>query len=260
MNEQIRPASFGKSLETAIRENPLPAALIGMGLVWLVTGNRRVASAASVVRDAGGRMSDVATTGFAQGREALQTGLDTFGQGVGDLALKTTDTAQKTGVAMSGVVNSLRDTVGSASSRSVTSLSASAAAAADAVREIPTRGTNLLAEAQSTLKSVFERQPLMLGAVGIAVGAAIASSFASTELENSFAGSKSDDMKKAATEFVSAQADRATELASAVKDTVLQEASVQGLSLEGAKTAAQATTVKLHKIGDAAADSVKQRI
>ena len=50
-------------------------------------------------------------------------------------------------------------------------------------------------KAQSSLADMLERQPLLLGAVGLAIGAAIAGAFRTSELENEWVGELSDDVK-----------------------------------------------------------------
>lgn len=56
-------------------------------------------------------------------------------------------------------------------------------------------GKEALTNAKSSLAAIFERQPLVLGLVGLAVGMAIASAFRPTDLENKWAGELSDDVK-----------------------------------------------------------------
>jgi hypothetical protein len=48
---------------------------------------------------------------------------------------------------------------------------------------------------RSTLADVLERQPLVLGVVGVAVGAALAGAFRTSEMENEWIGDISDDVK-----------------------------------------------------------------
>jgi len=50
-------------------------------------------------------------------------------------------------------------------------------------------------KAQSSLAEVLERQPLVLGVVGLAIGAAVAGAFQSSDLENEWIGELSDDVK-----------------------------------------------------------------
>ena len=49
---------------------------------------------------------------------------------------------------------------------------------------------------QSTFSDLLERQPLVLGAIGLAVGAAIAGAFSASDLENGSMGELSDNVKE----------------------------------------------------------------
>ena len=56
-------------------------------------------------------------------------------------------------------------------------------------------GKESLVKAQSTLADMLERQPLVLGAIGLAIGAAVAGAFRTSDLENEWIGDLSDDVK-----------------------------------------------------------------
>jgi hypothetical protein len=56
-------------------------------------------------------------------------------------------------------------------------------------------GKETLAQAQSTLSDLLERQPLVLGALGLAVGAAVAGAIKASDLENEWVGEFSDNVK-----------------------------------------------------------------
>jgi hypothetical protein len=51
--------SFLDNLREAVRENPLAAALIGGGALWLLMGNERLKSAASSVSAATAPLADI---------------------------------------------------------------------------------------------------------------------------------------------------------------------------------------------------------
>ena len=59
----------------------------------------------------------------------------------------------------------------------------------------PLPGKEAFMKAQSSLAEVLERQPLVLGVVGLAIGAAVAGAFQSSDLENEWIGELSDDVK-----------------------------------------------------------------
>jgi hypothetical protein len=48
---------------------------------------------------------------------------------------------------------------------------------------------------QSSLADTLERQPLVMGAIGLAIGAAVAGAFRTTDLESEWMGDISDDVK-----------------------------------------------------------------
>ena len=56
-------------------------------------------------------------------------------------------------------------------------------------------GKETFTRAQSSLADLLERQPLVLGAIGLAVGAAVAGAFRASDLENEWVGEYSDSVK-----------------------------------------------------------------
>ena len=74
------------------------------------------------------------------------------------------------------------------------------------------------------LSDMFERQPLLVGAVGLAIGAGIAASIRTTEAEKRTFGNASDFVRETMTQKVA----EAKEMA----DAALKEASAQGLTPE----------------------------
>ena len=53
-----------------------------------------------------------------------------------------------------------------------------------------------LTHAQSSLTDLFDKQPLLLGAVGLAIGATVAGALASSRLEDEWVGNVSDSLKE----------------------------------------------------------------
>ena len=51
-------------------------------------------------------------------------------------------------------------------------------------------------KAQSSLGDLMDRQPLVIGAIGLAVGAALAGAFRTTQIEDNYIGGVSDDVKE----------------------------------------------------------------
>jgi hypothetical protein len=88
---------------------------------------------------------------------------------------------------------------------------------------------------------MFERQPLMLGAFGLAVGAAIAASLPLSDVENDLMGDTADVVKGKAGRLFEDTKGRAADLAS----KGLKEAELQGLTPGAASEAARNVTTRV---------------
>ena len=68
-------SDFIQDLGNAVRKNPVSAALIGMGVLWLFTGNRPVERASDFARGTGlDRIPDAAGNAFDAARSTLRSG------------------------------------------------------------------------------------------------------------------------------------------------------------------------------------------
>jgi hypothetical protein len=135
-------------------------------------------------------------------------------------------------------------------------------AAADARSAIGNRvdqaaatGREYGAALQSRLSESLERQPLLLGAIGLAIGAGIASTFATTAVESELMG----EQGTAAREKLQGLTDDVTERATQVVADVKDEAARQGLTTAAAKSAAAGIGDKIKTVAGAGRDSVAQR-
>jgi hypothetical protein len=125
---------------------------------------------------------------------------------------------------------------------------------------MPGTGTEVFDTVRSNLSDVFRAQPLALGAIGIAIGAGIAAALPATELETDYLGETSDTVKAKAAEFAAEQTDRVTTVAENVVEAVTEEARKQGLTLEGAKSAAGDVSAKVGRVVDAAGKGISERV
>jgi hypothetical protein len=109
-----------------------------------------------------------------------------------------------------------------------------------------------MGSARSNLSELFRTQPLALGAVGFAIGAGIAAALPSTDVETEYFGETSDAVKERAQELVAEQASRAADAAERALNAATEEARKQGLTIEGAKSAATAMSGKVERVVEAA--------
>ena len=169
--------SFFDSLASAVQENPLAAALIGGGALWLLSGNDRLQSAASSVAAAASPMVD---TGAGLRRAVVPpTAPEMDHEG----SFHVGETLRDAGNTASDVMSEIKDRFDEGV----------AYARENFGKLSPAKET--LVKTQSSLANMFERQPLVLGAIGLAIGAAVAGAFRTSDLENQWVGDLSDDVK-----------------------------------------------------------------
>jgi hypothetical protein len=213
-------SDFVKDLGNAARRNPISAALIGMGLVWLFAGSKS-SVAGEVLQRTVNRLPEAAknTVSAAQDRvvSAADAMRETGSEGI-DIATR----------AVSEYAKALPD-------------------AADVVGNV-----------RGNLADLFKAQPLALGAIGLAIGAGIAAALPNTDVENAYLGETSETLKNKAAEIAGEQIDKVSTRAAEVVETAAEEARKQGLTIEGAKAAIDDLTGKFSRVVDAAGESASE--
>jgi hypothetical protein len=244
MNEFSEKASdFVRDLGDAARKNPISAALIGMGAVWLFTGGRTAERVGDLARGAGfDRIPDAAGNALDAARSTLRSGSESVGKGV------------------SSATETLRDAGAAGLDRVAHTSSEVADKAYGYAQNIPDASGALFNTARDNLSELFRAQPLALGAVGLAIGAGIAAALPTTDLEAEYFGEVSDNFKEQAADYASEQVSRATTVAEDVVTAVSDEARNQGLTVDAAKSAIADIPAKLGRVADAAGKGISDRV
>jgi hypothetical protein len=236
-------AGFFDNLVAAVRENPVAAALIGGGAFWLLVGDEKLKSAAhsvtaatSPVVENGARTLQAATSSIKR-----TTAPPTAPEMVHEAAFGAGETLRDAGSAASDAMSTVAN---KARERLDEGLAYAGGSFAKLGNALP--GKEGFTKAQSSLANAFERQPLVLGAIGLAIGAAVAGALKTSGLENEWVGEISDDVK----------ADLNTR-AGAVSQS-LQETS-DTLKAELRDTGAEALD-RLKQAGTDAADAAREKI
>lgn len=184
-----------------VRDNPLALALVGTGLAWLMAG-QGVSSSTS-----GSTKSD--HSGYASGvASSVEDSISAASDAVGSAAGSMGDTAGAAGQYARETMHDLRDHahgVGQATA-------------------------DLGAKARNTFFDALEREPLVVGAVGIAVGAAIGAMIPATRTEEKYLAPAGHSAMNRAETFMAEGIERAKDVASDVYSATRDEAERQGLA------------------------------
>lgn len=210
-----------RSLSKAASENPLSAALIGAGALWMMAGATRPT------------LAPLANMAAGIGSAAIEP-LTAVKNVTSDGAAAVGETARNVAVAAQHAIEDGSASIADASS----DIRHNALNYAGEVYETAHKMSGSLKE---TLSQFFEEQPLALAAVGLAIGAGIAAAIPASNAEKEIMGETSGDISSSISSFVS-------ERAKDIKDAVLNEASEQGLTPDKVSEAAQTVGQKAKSV------------
>ena len=256
MNDSSNIAGdFIRDLGNSARQNPVSAALLGMGVLWLFAGG---------ARRAGFDGFAAAGDAMAAGRSAVRSGLQTVGNGASNFTNAVGDRVDRVSQSASEAIHSAANTMsegGSAAYGRTSRLGSELSdTALDFARSIPGSASDVFDTARSHVAVLLRDQPLLLGAVGLVIGAGIAASLPPTEFEAEYFGETSAQLKENAEQFVLDQAARAKTVADDVVTAATDAARRQGLTADALKAAAVDLGAKVKTVVGAGADSIKGQV
>jgi hypothetical protein len=236
-------------LNAAIRENPLAAGLIGAGVAWMFLGGTKgvgmmAGTATTAVRKTG---SVAAAAGSAVAGSLAAAGSN-IASGVKEAGARAAD-------AVTSIVPELPETPEpSEAKETVDAASSASSGVGDRISSVAASGREYGAAIQSRLSEGLERQPLLLGAIGLAIGAGIASTFATTAIEGELMGEQGTVVRGKLRDL----ADEAKDRANQVVANVQEEADREGLTANAAKNAVSGMADKVKTVAGAGRDSLAQ--
>ena len=255
-----RPDFIGE-LGDAIRQNPVPAALVGAGILWLFMGGRDVMLGGASRSLLGG-----VEEGAERGSRAVYRGARYAGAQASEGVSRVAESAVQLGSRISDGVSAAAGTVSSVASNVAEQATHAASETAERVwssredaepdNSYENRGTSVARRMQDSLADLFAQQPLLLGAVGLAIGAGIAASMPGSEAENRLMGATADAARGRGEALWEEAKKRGTEIAA----RGLEEAKAQGITPETAADVARSIGSKVAGVAEKASKDIADRI
>jgi len=210
---------YFSNLGTCARENPMPLALVGIGLAWLMATNRSYTpgyrsassyaggpSAGDVgaigpsvgrsVQEKAAELANGARESMGQARETLVDAAQSARERFHQARQSVSDTAQSARQSLSETAQSARETWNQARRR----ITDTAYSAGETLRRGADTAKLQYERARSGFDWMAREQPLALGAIGLAIGALIAAATPRTRAENELMGEASDRLAERARE------------------------------------------------------------
>jgi ElaB/YqjD/DUF883 family membrane-anchored ribosome-binding protein len=180
---------FASNLGGSVKQNPLPVALVGIGLAWLMALGRNPAQH-------GGAMSS-----RHLGERAGDT-MHRASQAAGSARQKIGETAQSARARAGQIGETARARAG----------------------QLGDTASREMARARSGIEHMVKEQPLALGAIGLAIGAVLAAAAPRSRQEDELMGEARDRLAERAAETGREQLEKAERVAGAAADAAKEAA------------------------------------
>jgi ElaB/YqjD/DUF883 family membrane-anchored ribosome-binding protein len=256
-------ADFGRNLLASVKNNPLPAALTGIGLTWLMASNPHphpkpdVPSAHAPANpkpypgwpavysngakgpsnsDIGVRIRDAERSvvrGTGETEAAFRMRVDDARGKVAGVAREIQDTAEsysdRIGKALAAASQMVTDSAHELRD-GATEMADKVSGAAGQVADQVARKTQAAREAGINLIATISENPLVLGAIGLAVGALLGALIPQSEQEEKALGGMAAQVREAAGAAALQVADGGSKVVQQVLDVGLKSATAHGLT------------------------------
>ncbi|RUW53362.1 MULTISPECIES: hypothetical protein [unclassified Mesorhizobium] len=205
------------ALKSQVGANPLPVALVGVGLMWLMAGQG--AQKPSAVN---GAPRSTVRPDFADDLGAVDRPFDTEGL-----------TSGVSG-ALSGAIDKAKSIVEDAADGVRSSMAGAASSVSDSASQYGASTVDQASKATAAAVDLIRQEPLVLAAVGLAFGTAVGAMLPRTDFEDQQIGKTSDAVRDKANELLHQGVEGAKDVAAQAYQTVKDEADKKGFSTDPA--------------------------
>lgn len=289
---------LGRSISDQVKANPIPLALTGIGLAWMMFGDSRTPAAGggfsrsgndhrprrrSLNRphtppvagfddhdsspswsrgepDHGQSYADRLSEGAATARDKAAEGAGAAGSGLSSAASSVADTASSARSAVESGAESVRSGVAAAGARIAEGTEAlteegrkRVIAAREKAVEMKRSATRSASEGADAVADFYAHQPLVIGALALAAGAALGGALPRTKVEDDLMGDQSDALFGEAERVFEEEKAKAAKVAQSVLDEVKEVADEMETDLDRSAPAGKSAA---EAVGDTARSSV----
>jgi ElaB/YqjD/DUF883 family membrane-anchored ribosome-binding protein len=214
-------SQFSSNLGETVQRNPIPVSLIGVGIAWLAMAGSRPSYASTTWTTTGrthSRIGEVAGSAAARTGQVMQGARVRAGETrerLGDMAHNAQERVGEARERLGEMAYNARHQVGEA---------------ADRVRQ---QTQYQAARARDTYYYLRNEQPLILGILGLAVGAVLGAGLPSTRQEDELLGEIRDEYVHRAKETGEEYLEQGKRLVTAAGEAATEQARKEGLTPEG---------------------------
>lgn len=227
------PGAFSMNLVNQVRDNPIPVALIGIGIAWLMASGRTSQAMDSSYQRGSRSLRRPMSDGMYQDDylAARDYGVDGQSEGVmQQMASKASgaaegikDTASQVGQRISNTASSVTDKLHQATQSARSQFEESAETVQQRLDTMRRKSQEKAMYAKDRTAQMLEEQPLVFGALGLALGAALGAALPTTRRENELMGDMRDSLVDRAKETAREQAETIKQTAQRVAETAKHE-------------------------------------
>jgi hypothetical protein len=199
---------FVQNLGTQAKNNPMPIALVGIGLAWLMASGKNPPA----------RYSYESTS---------------YGPSVGERASELGNKASGMASSAKDRISGTTQAVGDRMRQARESLTSTGQSARQRVSDLSDSARQQMDRARSGMDYMMREQPLALGAIGLAIGAIVAAMAPRTRKEDELMGDTRDRMLDQAKEAGKEKLEQAKEVANTAVGAATKEAESRGLKPQG---------------------------
>lgn len=240
------PVAYSVDFVNSVRNNPIPVAMMGIGFAWFMSANRQAKEHAHysrqrrVVRHTVYPAAPAAVGYESAHRDAYSSGssgegvfqrastkVSETGRGLKD---KASEAGQRLSNSASEMTDRARELSQSASARLHETAEQAQARASEMRQQAQARASEMRQmsqdqyyRAKERAGQLFDEQPLVVGALGIAIGAALGATLPTTRRENELLGPTRDDLLDRAKETARGQAETVKQSAQRVAEVAKEQ-------------------------------------